>query len=146
MSSVREFPARCQYLSDFRWRHSKMDMVRLQIYLPSQAYHPADPCRATTGEIRMARNSYMPPVSPRSRQASSVVYQKPDLLHPSCQSFRQRKQELGIRMALGACWADIVGLVLGRSGRLISVGIALGRDHRDRSADSVLVSGQTHHS
>ncbi len=38
----------------------------------------------------------------------------------------QRTQEFGIRMALGACWGDIVGLVLGRSGRLIFVGITLG--------------------
>jgi len=38
----------------------------------------------------------------------------------------QRTQEFGIRMALGACMGDILGLVLGRGGKLALVGIAIG--------------------
>jgi ABC-type antimicrobial peptide transport system permease subunit len=41
-------------------------------------------------------------------------------------SVSRRSNEIGVRIALGACWADIVGLVLRRGGWLISVGVALG--------------------
>jgi putative ABC transport system permease protein len=38
----------------------------------------------------------------------------------------QRTQEFGIRMALGACWTDILSLVLDRGGKLTLTGIAIG--------------------
>ncbi len=38
----------------------------------------------------------------------------------------QRTQEFGIRMALGACWTDILSLVLGRGGKLALTGVAIG--------------------
>jgi putative ABC transport system permease protein len=38
----------------------------------------------------------------------------------------QRTQEFGIRIALGACRGDVMGLVLGQTARLLSVGIVVG--------------------
>ena len=38
----------------------------------------------------------------------------------------QRLQEIGIRLALGASWRDVVGLVMGHALRLVSIGTLLG--------------------
>ncbi len=38
----------------------------------------------------------------------------------------QRKQEFGIRMALGACMSDILALILGRGGKLVLIGVTIG--------------------
>jgi predicted permease len=38
----------------------------------------------------------------------------------------QRSQEFGVRIALGAQWTDIQGLVLGEAGRLVVLGLAIG--------------------
>jgi putative ABC transport system permease protein len=41
-------------------------------------------------------------------------------------SVGRRTREFGIRMALGACWRDIIGLVLKSGLKMVSVGVAVG--------------------
>jgi putative ABC transport system permease protein len=38
----------------------------------------------------------------------------------------RRTREFGIRMALGACWSDIIGLVLKSGLKMVTVGVATG--------------------
>jgi len=49
----------------------------------------------------------------------------PDLIS---YSVTQRRPEIGMRMALGAQWQDIVCLIVGHGARLALVGIAIGID------------------